>query len=117
MSKAGTTRKPLNLNALRAQQADARGEKYLPFELTPEGAAEPEQFKILRRPWWSVETVANIDGKTDMAVLRELMGEADYARLVKAGFDLTDMKALYAEILDSEEDEPSLGESAGSSES
>jgi hypothetical protein len=63
-----------------------------------------------------VNVIADIDGKTDAVILRELMGEEQFDRAVKAGLNLGDMSALYTEI-NGEGDEPSLGKSAGSSES
>lgn len=115
MSKTGAPRKaPLNLNALRAQQTDARGEKYLEFELTPEGEAEkPETFKVLRRNWWPVKLVEH---SNDIALMRQLMGDEDFERLLDAGLEIRDLQAVFAEAFGSEED-ISLGESAGSSES
>jgi hypothetical protein len=126
MSKTGAPRKAaFNLNKLRAQQADARGEKHLEFEITPEGSEEPVAFTVLRKPWWPVKflvALKELDGDVD--ILRELLGEADFKRLTETGFNVGDMKALFDEIMgrdedDADEDEAgiSLGESSGSSES
>lgn len=117
MSKTGAPRKaPLNLNALRAQQADARGEKYVPFELTPEGGEEPLSFRVLRRTWWPVTLLLSLDDvQGDVQILRALMGEEQFDQACEAGLDITDMKALFKEIMG--DDGASLGESSGSSES
>lgn len=125
MSKTGAPRKAaLNLTALRAQQTAARGEKYLPFEITPEDETEPLSFSVLRRNWWPVKFLLaadELDG--DVAILRELMGEAEFDRLVEAGFDVGDMKLLFKRIMGPADDEEgdeegiSLGEASGSSES
>jgi hypothetical protein len=125
MSKTGAPRKAMNLNALRAQQADARGEKYVPFELTPEGGEEPLSFRVLRRTWWPVKFLLTVDGMAgDVDVLRALMGEEQFDLACEAGLDFSDMKAIFKEVMgrDGEDGEdsdggPSLGESSGSSES
>jgi len=123
MSKTGAPRKAFNLNALRAQQADARGDKYVEFEITPDGSADVLTFRFLRRTWWPVKfllAIDHLDG--DVAILRELMGEDQFDRLIEAGLDFTDMKAIFKEVMgvdaDADDDEgASLGESSGSSES
>jgi hypothetical protein len=114
MPKTEAPSKVLDFNALRAQHREARGEKFLEFKLTPEGASKPEAFRVLRRPYWPLG--AFTDGKDDMTVLAELMGEEQYGRLVKAGFTLSDMSDLY-DAMSGGDGEPGLGESAGSSES
>ncbi|MEE4540993.1 hypothetical protein V2S66_03295 [Streptomyces sp. V4-01] len=125
MSKTGAPRKALNLNALRAQQADARGEKYLHFDLTPEGSEEPLSFRVLRRTWWPVNFLISVDQlKGDVDILRALMGEEQFDLACEAGLDMTDMKAIFKEVMgrdgedgEDETDGASLGESSGSSES
>lgn len=125
MSKTGAPRKvALNLNALRAQQAVARGEKHLLFEITPEDSEEPMTFSVLRRNWWPVRlllSVRDLDGDVD--ILRELLGEDQFGQLVEAGFDVGDMKLVFKHIVgsvnedDEDEEGISLGEASGSSES
>lgn len=127
MSKTGAPRKAvLNLNGLRAQQAAARGEKHLSFEITPEDSEEPLSFSVLRRNWWPVKllvSMQDLDGDVD--ILRKVMGETEFDRLVETGFDVGDMKFLFKKIMgpadegdDAGDDEGiSLGEASGSSES
>lgn len=125
MSKTGAPRKAMNLNALRAQQADARGEKYLEFELTPEDSAEPLTFRVLRRDWWPVTFLGSFDKlEGDVEILRALLGEEQFDLACEAGLTIGDMKALFKEIMgrgeeDGKDDDggASLGESSGSSES
>jgi hypothetical protein len=125
MSKTGAPRKALNLNALRAQQADARGEKYVHFDLTPEDSAgETLSFRVLRRSWWPVKFLISVEGMgADVDILRELMGKEDFDMACEAGLDVGDMKAIFKEVMgradeDGEDDGgASLGESSGSSES
>lgn len=120
MSKTGAPRKVLDLNALRAQQADALGEKHVEFELTPEGADKPESFRILRRNWWPVKLLVKIeqlDGSSaDLTILRDLMGDDQFERALDAGLTVGDLTVLFNQAIGSQED-PGLGESAGSSES
>lgn len=123
MSKTGAPRKAFNLNALRAQQADARGAKYVDFEITPEDSTETLTFSCLRRTWWPVKflvAIEDLDG--DVAVLRELMGGDQFEQLIEAGLDFSDMKAIFKEVMGVDADTDgdggaSLGESSGSSES
>lgn len=127
MSKTGAPRKAvLNLNGLRVQQTAARGEKYLPFEITPEDSDEPQAFSVLRRNWWPVKLLISMeDLNADVDILRTVMGKAEFDRLIEAGFDVGDMKVLFKKIMgpadegDDEGDDEgiSLGEASGSSES
>lgn len=122
VSKTGAPRKALNLTGLRAQQADARGEKYIEFDLTPEGSEEPLSFRVMRRTWWPVKLLLAVDklGR-DVEILRELVGHDQFDLLAEAGLDISDMKAIFKEVMgtadDDDEETPSLGESSGSSES
>jgi hypothetical protein len=127
MSKTGAPRKALNLTALRAQQADARGEKYVRFTLTREdgeGGDEELSFRVLRRSWWPVKLLLSLeDVHGDVQILRELMGQEQFDLACEAGLDISDMKAIFNEVMGrdvddaDEEADASLGESSGSSES
>lgn len=127
MSKTGAPRKALDLTALRAQQADARGEKYVRFTLTREdgdGGGEALSFRVLRRSWWPVKLLLSLeDVHGDVQILRELMGQEQFDLACEAGLDISDMKAIFNEVMGRDEDDAdeesdaSLGEFSGSSES
>lgn len=89
-------KRSLNLNALKAQQAEAQDERELEIVL-----GDPEEtFYVPFSKYWPVSVVrkAMTGGTNDMDLFAELMGQATFDRLCELGMNMSDFTSILEEV-------------------